>query len=155
MFFVCFKLKRERFIEELESYAKQVDEFSQCGEMLDLAKYYKKAQSLEQKLLAANERIEQFNAEEEAFAWETTQYPLRLQTFNTLQPFLKLYEIGVEFTNKSRDWMEGPMSKVVPDLVEQDVNNYWRQLYKLERQFQNQPVARKMAGNEFNPDNFT
>jgi len=38
------------------------------------------------------------------------------------------------------------MSKVVPDQVEQDVNNYWRQLYKLERQFQNQPVARKMAG---------
>lgn len=122
-----------------------MEEFNQCGEMLDLPKYYKKAQTLEQKLIAANERIEQFNGEEEAFAWETTQYPLRLQTFNTLQPYSKLYEIGVEFTNKSRDWMEGPMSKVVPDLVEQDVNNYWRQLYKLERQFQNQPVARKMA----------
>ncbi len=37
------------------------------------------------------------------------------------------------------------MSKVNPDQVDQDVNNYWRQLYKLERQFQNQPVARKMA----------
>lgn len=130
----------------MESYAKQVDEFSQCGEMLDLHKYYKKAQTLEQKLIAANERIEQFNAEEEAFGWETTQYPLRLQTFNTLQPYQKLYEIGVEFTNKNKDWMEGPMSKVVPDQVDQDVNNYWRQLYKLERQFQNQPVARKMAG---------
>ena len=141
----ALKLKRERFIEELENYTKQVEEFNQCGEMIDLPKYYKKAQSLEQKLTLANERIEQFNQEEEAFGWELTQYPLRLQTFNGLQPFLKLYEIGVEFTNKHKDWMEGPMSKVVPDQVDQDVNNYWRQLYKLERQFQNQPVARKMA----------
>ncbi len=113
--------------------------------MQDLQKYYKRAQALEQKLTAANERVEQFNAEEEAFGWELTQYPLRMQTFNSLQPYLKLYEIGVEFTNKYKEWTEGPMSKVVPDVVDQDVNNYWRQLYKLERQFQNQPVARKMA----------
>ena len=141
----ALKLKRERFIEELENYTKQVEEFSQCGEMLDLPKYYKKAQQLEQKLTLANERIDQFNSEEDAFGWEVTQYPQRLQTFNTLQPYLKLYEIGVEFNNKHKEWMEGPMSKVVPDQVDQDVNNYWRQLYKLERQFQNQPVARKMA----------
>ena len=141
----ALKLKRERFIEELENAAKQVDEFNQCGEMQDLNKYYKRAQTLEQKLTAANERIEQFNAEEESFGWEATQYPMRLQAFNSLQPYLKLYEIGVEFTNKHKDWTEGPMSKVQPDQVDQDVNNYWRQLYKLERQFQNQPVARKMA----------
>jgi dynein heavy chain, axonemal len=110
-----------------------------------LAKYFKKAQSLDQKLTIANERIESFNAEEEAFGWEITIYPLRNTTYNTLQPFLKLYEIGLEFTNKHKDWMDGPMNKVVPDQVDGDVNNYWRQLYKLERQFQNQPIARKMA----------
>ena len=113
--------------------------------MLDLPKYYKKAQNLDQKLSLANERIELFNSEEDAFGWEVTQYPVRLTAFNTLQPYLKLYEIGIEFTNKHKDWMDGPMSKVVPDQVDADVNNYWRQLYKLERQFQNQPIARKMA----------
>ena len=141
----ALKLRRERFIEELDNYAKQVEELSQCGEMADLAKYYKKAQVLEQKLTAANERIELFNSEEEAFGWEITQYPQRMQVFNTLQPYLKLYEIGVEFNTKHKDWMEGPMGQVVPDQVDADVQNYWRQLYKLERQFQNQPVARKMA----------
>ncbi len=103
----ALKLKRERFIEELENATKQVDEFIQCGEMQDLAKYYKKAQQLEQKLNAANERIEQFNAEEEAFAWELTQYPLRLQAYNALQPYLKLYEIGVEFTSKHKVRVSG------------------------------------------------
>lgn len=132
-------------MEELENYAKQVEEFNNCGEINDLPKYYKKAQSLEQKLITANERVEQFNSEEEAFGYELTQYPLRQQTLNILQPFSKLYEIGVEFTNKHKEWMDGPMAKVVPDQVEQDIGNYWRQLFKLERQFQNQQMPRKMA----------
>ena len=43
------------------------------------------------------------------------------------------------------DWTEGPRSKVQPDQVEQDVGNYERQLFKLERQFNNNPQPRKMA----------
>ena len=44
--------------------------------------------------------MEQFNVEEESFKWDTTVYPLRQLTLNQLQPYLKLYETGVEFTNK-------------------------------------------------------
>ncbi|CAF4707914.1 unnamed protein product, partial [Rotaria sp. Silwood2] len=61
------------------------------------------------------------------------------------QPYLKLYETGVEFTNKLIEWTEGPRDKVQPDQVEQDVGNYERQLFKLERQFNNNPQPRKMA----------
>lgn len=43
------------------------------------------------------------------------------------------------------EWTEGPRSKVQPDQVEQDVGNYERQLFKLERQFNNSPQPRKMA----------
>jgi dynein heavy chain, axonemal len=141
----ALKLKRERFIEELENYSKQVEELSASGDIVELPRYYKKAGILNQKLTQANERIEAFNQEEEAYGWELTQYPLRLQTFNILKPFENLYEIGVEFDKKYLDWMEGPMHKVDPETVEKDVNEYWKQLYKLERTFQNQPAARKMA----------
>lgn len=70
------------------------------GNIKELPRYYKKAQHIEQKLTQAAERIEQFNVEEESFKWDTTSYPLRQQTLNQLQPYLKLYETGVEFTNK-------------------------------------------------------
>lgn len=43
------------------------------------------------------------------------------------------------------EWTEGPRNKVQPDQVEQDVGNYERQLFKLERQFANAPQPRKMA----------
>ena len=46
----ALKLKRERFEEELESYAKQVDELQMLGDMTDITKYLKKAQQLDKKL---------------------------------------------------------------------------------------------------------
>ncbi|CAF3434426.1 unnamed protein product [Rotaria sp. Silwood1] len=138
-------LKRERFVEELENYTKQVEELQEMGNIKELPRYHKKAQHIEQKLTQAAERIEQFNVEEESFKWDTTSYPLRQQTLNQLQPYLKLYETGVEFTNKLIEWTDGPRDKVQPDQVEQDVGNYERQLFKLERQFNNNPQPRKMA----------
>lgn len=93
-------MKRERFIEELENYSKQVEEFSMMGDMNDIAKYLKKAQVLNTKLETAAERIQAFNAEEESFGWPITQYPLRTQALSTLKPYLQLYELTVDFSNK-------------------------------------------------------
>ncbi len=87
-------------MEELESYAKQTEEFSTFGDMNEIQRYLRKAQALDAKLQAAAEKIEAFNAEEEAFGWQTTTYPNRLSTINTLKPFLQLYELTVDFNEK-------------------------------------------------------
>lgn len=52
-----FQLRRDRFIEELESYTKQVEEFSSYGEMSEIQKYLRKAQALDNKLQAAAEKV--------------------------------------------------------------------------------------------------
>ena len=41
--------------------------------------------------------------------------------------------------------MEGPMEGVEPDQVEQDIGTIWRQLYKLEKEFDKVPAAKKIA----------
>nr|XP_032821318.1 dynein heavy chain 7, axonemal isoform X2 [Petromyzon marinus] len=135
------KFRRRRFEEDLEAYAKQAEEFSTLGDLADVNKYLKKAQVLHTKLEAATEMIESFNAEEEAFAWPTSQYPQKKKIQDVLMPYLRLYEMAVEFTSKHKAWMEGPLADVNPDVVEQDVGNYWRGLYKLERSLQASPQA--------------
>jgi dynein heavy chain len=50
-------VRRERFIEELESYQKQVEEFATYGDMNDIQKYLRKSQNLETKLTAAAEKV--------------------------------------------------------------------------------------------------
>lgn len=68
--------------------------------MNEISRYLRKAQALDGKLQAAADKIEAFNNEEEAFGWQTTQYPQRQSTINVLKPYLQLYELTVEFNNK-------------------------------------------------------
>ncbi|KAK9410832.1 Dynein axonemal heavy chain 7 [Crotalus adamanteus] len=122
------KMRCERFVEELESYAKQVEEFYSYGDIQEVNRYLKKAQALNTKLDAAADKIDQFNVEEEAYGWLTSQYPQRKKIQDTLKPYLQLYELTIEFNTKYRNWMDGIFTKVNPDQVEQDTGNTWRAL---------------------------
>uniref|UniRef100_A0AAQ5XW12 EF-hand domain-containing protein n=1 Tax=Amphiprion ocellaris TaxID=80972 RepID=A0AAQ5XW12_AMPOC len=139
------KLCRERFVEELESYSVQVEEFVSFDELTDLSKYLKKAQALNAKLELAMEQIDDFNQEEEAYGWSVSQYPQRKKIQDKLTPFLRLYETATEFLNQCEHWLHGPLSGVNPDKVEGDVGNYWRTLYKLEKGFSEVPNALNIA----------
>ena len=45
--------------------------------------------------------------------------------------------------------MEGPLGVVDPDYVEQETGNFWRSLYKSEKQFNEVPAAQKIAQKVF------
>ncbi|XP_041805973.1 dynein heavy chain 7, axonemal [Chelmon rostratus] len=139
------KLCRDRFVEELESYSVQVEECTTSGELKDLSKYLKKSQTLNAKLELAMEKINYFNAEEEAYGWPVSQYPQRKKIQDKLTPFLRLYETATDFLDQYEQWLHGPLSGVNPDKVEGDVGNYWRTLYKLEKSFSDVPNALNIA----------
>ncbi|CAJ1078792.1 dynein heavy chain 7%2C axonemal [Xyrichtys novacula] len=139
------KLCRDIFVEELERYNTQVEEFTTFGEVADLSKYLKQSQSLHAKLEAAMEKINEFNMEEEAYGWPVSQYPQRKMIHDKLTPFLRLYETATDFLKQHEQWLHGPLSSVNPDKVEGDAGNFWRTLYKLEKGFSDVPMALNIA----------
>ncbi|XP_060945031.1 dynein axonemal heavy chain 7 [Limanda limanda] len=139
------KLCLEHFMEELESYGVQAEEFANFGELTDLSKYLKKAQDLDAKLESATKKIQHFNAEEAAYCWSVSQCPQRKNIQDKLTPFLRLYETATDFLRQHEQWLHGPLSGVNPDKVEEDVSNYWRTLYKLEKGFSEFPKALNIA----------
>ena len=71
------QVRRERFLDELETYNKQVEELEELGDLVELPKYLKRAQGLEEKLQQALDKTTAINDEEDAFEWDVTNYPRR------------------------------------------------------------------------------
>ena len=139
------KQRRERFIMDLHGYSKQLEEFAAFAEPDEVDKYFQKAQKLQNKLDLALEKIDQFNLEEESYGWETSVYPIRGEVSNQLAPYFRLYEACSNFKKEQDEIVNGDMTKVNPDSVEGNVDNYWRTLYKCEKEMKNNPIAKNIA----------
>ena len=143
----ALKLRRDRFLEELEATNAQVDDFYSYGNVEELPKYMKKAQTLNTKLNLSKEKIQQFNMEEKAFQWELTNYPLWKATVEKLNPFLGLYETSMAFMNKQKTWFESPMGTHNPIDIEQEVKSSYALVSNLENEFSDIPSARELVIN--------
>ncbi|XP_050309816.1 dynein axonemal heavy chain 7 [Anthonomus grandis grandis] len=137
--------KIEKFKEDLEIYAKMVDELQYNGNLEDLPRYHKKATKLDERLVKAMERIDQFNEEEAAFGFELSQYPLRKQIHDKLGPYKKLYDNSTDFINKHELWMKSRVGSYDPEEIETDVGTYYRNVYKLEKIFTDRPATLNLA----------
>ncbi|KAJ3108807.1 Dynein heavy chain 7, axonemal [Phlyctochytrium bullatum] len=133
------KSRRDRLLIEVDSYAKQIEEYHGFGDFSELTKYLKSAQKLQARMESVSEKIQSFNHEETIFGWEATSFPALNEALSGLQPFLSLYQTSVDFQRCYHTWMNGPFLKLDPEIVETEVTNMWRQLYKLAQTFQNDP----------------
>ncbi|CAG0897967.1 unnamed protein product [Cyprideis torosa] len=131
----ALKYRRDRFVEELESYDKQVEELRTYGAIEDLPKYLKKAQALDEKLRVAAEKVEAFNVEETSFDWPRTEYPLRKRIVEKLTPFLQLYTTAMDFITKQNSWLETAAGAHEPSAIEADTLAAWKAISKLEKGF--------------------
>ncbi|GIY10033.1 dynein heavy chain 7, axonemal [Caerostris extrusa] len=137
--------RRKVFIEDLKARAKQITNLSHLGDNTLVEEYLGTATEIQKWLVNAQDTMELFNAEELLFEWETTNYPLCQNLITELKPYLQLYEYAVDFGKKRREWLEGPIHQVEPELVEQEVMTLWRLLYKLEKTFSDTREPRRIA----------
>jgi len=86
-----FKVRIQKFIEDLESYEKQLEDLKSYGNLEDLPKYLKKVQHLDARIHNALDKIQCFNAEEDAYGWKRSQFPLQEHVRHCLLIIIILY----------------------------------------------------------------
>ena len=123
----------------------KVEEFFTYGSVDELPKYLKKAQALKTKLEVAEDKIKHFNMEEKAFEWEQTSYPTLAETCEKLTPFVRLYEISMDFMDKQKIWFESPMGTHHPDDINKQVEDSLKTVVKLEKDFSEIPAAKTLV----------
>lgn len=96
------------------------------GDIVEVFKYQKRAQVLENRLIAAMEKIEKFNEEEAAFGWDLTQYPRRKEIADQLKPFKQLFDAICDFLNKHDQWMNSMIGSFDPEQIDNDVGYAYR-----------------------------
>ncbi|XP_046587391.1 dynein axonemal heavy chain 7-like [Neodiprion lecontei] len=134
----------QKFEQDLQLYWKQCDEIQYWGNVDEIFRYKKKTTSLENRLIAAMDRIERFNEEEQMFGWELSQYPLRKKIADRLMPYKKLFDAACEFLSNYEKWTSAQIGSYDPETIESDVGVAYRTVYKLEKTFQ-EPILRKLA----------
>lgn len=139
------KRRIEQFRRDLDVYWDQVQEYDQYGEFEQLEKYKKKAQVLDNRLIAAMEKIDRINEEETSFGWELSQYPLRKQTHDKLGPYKKLFDSGQDFIEKRDLWLTSQVGSFEPEDIDNEIGTTQRTVMKLEKMFGDRPQTKKMA----------
>jgi dynein heavy chain len=94
--YICkftFKVRIQKFIEDLESYEKQLEDLKSYGNLEDLPKYLKKVQHLDARIHNALDKIQCFNKEEDAYGWELSQFPQQKQVRYGLPIITVLYNM--------------------------------------------------------------
>lgn len=137
-------VRYQKFEEELAQYGKQVEELQYLSEVEDVYRYQKKAQNLENKLIAAMEKVDRFNEEETLFGWETTQYPERKRIMDRMTPFKKLFDSACEFLIKYDRWLNAMIGTYEPEEIDSEVGIAYRTIYKLEKSF-SEPGPKELA----------
>lgn len=141
---LTLSVRYQKFNEELVQYAKQAEELQYWSDIDNVYRYQKKAQNLEDKLIAAMEKVDRFNEEEALFGWETTQYPERKKIVDRMTPFKKLFDSACEFLTKYERWVNATIGSHHPEEIDSDVGIAYRTIYKLEKSFA-EPGPKELA----------
>ena len=95
-------------------YEKQLEDLKSCGNLEDLPKYLKKVQHLDARIHNALDKIQCFNAEEDAYGWERSQFPLQEQVRHCLHIIIILFTSVLLVT-----WVDPKFSGLVPPSTQQ------------------------------------
>uniref|UniRef100_A0A3Q0KRH4 Dynein axonemal heavy chain 7 n=2 Tax=Schistosoma mansoni TaxID=6183 RepID=A0A3Q0KRH4_SCHMA len=129
--------KREKLIAELNRLKNRVDEFNDYGEVdAEMQnQYVQDVRGVLKRLQDAENEKMWINKEEDLYKLQISNYPEVEEIRNLAEPFLRLFTTVVKYSKSERRWLYGEFDKLNAEAIDAEVEEYWRELYKLQKLF--------------------
>ncbi|XP_064606960.1 dynein axonemal heavy chain 12-like isoform X2 [Liolophura sinensis] len=133
--------KREKVISELEKMRQRVDEFNDYGELDMMQQYVQDVRALQKRLADVQEQITWINKEEVLFKYPLSTYPDVDEISSSVDPFYRLFNVVLKWQRAEKKWLDGAFKELNAENIEVEVDEYWREVYKVQKVF-NQKVKK-------------
>jgi hypothetical protein len=136
--------KREKLLIELDKIQKRIDEFSDYGELEMMKQYVDDVKSVQKRIGESEALIEWIRNEEAEFKMNKSEFPLLDTIKNSLDPFSRLFTSVLKWQRAEKKWTDGSFTDLNSELVEGECDEYTREIYKIQKQFNNIIKKRKL-----------
>ncbi|XP_077977539.1 dynein axonemal heavy chain 12-like [Glandiceps talaboti] len=130
--------KREKVMLELEKLKRRVEEFAEYGELDMMVQYVNDVRAVQKRVADAQESIGYINKEETLYKWDKTNYPEVDEITLSIEPYQRLFALVVKWQRADKKWMDGAFLELNSEAIEGEVDEFWREIYKITKVFVNQ-----------------
>eukprot|EP00667_Euglena_gracilis_P000011 EG_transcript_11 len=136
---------QEVFSKEVDRLAKIVAGFHKRTDIKKVADVASETRALNAQLLECREKATLFNQREGLFEKDKTDYVLLTNVLKDFEPYFALWTTAHDWLTWYKSWMNDPFETLDPQVMEQDVTNAWKTMYKSVRVFKDRPLILKIA----------
>ena len=130
------KLRRKAFTDAIEARKGTIAEFKTVGDIVEREAIATKIDALTDAVATAQTESEEINAEERLFSFAPTKFgPVINAQLSALDPFKKLWQTTRSMFRNHRDWLTGPFSQLMPETMDEAVQDAYRVMFKLQKTF--------------------
>ncbi|OWK63542.1 Dynein heavy chain 7, axonemal [Lonchura striata] len=121
---------------ELDKLYKSVTELEEYSELDRMQQYVTDVRTLQKTMQDTDETVAALNKEETLLGWKPSEFPLLNNLKTEIEPYQKLFNLIMKWQRTERRWMDGTFLELDGESMEAEIDEFYREMYKLLRLFQ-------------------
>jgi dynein heavy chain, axonemal len=130
-----FKEQRNKFLEDLEGFNEQVEQFKHLGNIRQIEDYLERIQVLKNHFARAHIEADKLNGKEERLGWGPSTFEQLKRGEQALEPYDWLWTLAFNLDKATKLWLRGPLFQLEPSKVEVEVRAMAKEALRLQELF--------------------
>ncbi|NXM23807.1 DYH7 protein, partial [Oxyruncus cristatus] len=128
--------KCDNLREELDKLADSVAELEEYSELDCMQQYVADVRTLQKTIQDTDETVALINNEEILLGWKPSVFPILNNVKAEIEPYQKLFNLILKWQRTEKRWMDGTFLELNGESMEAELDEFYRELYKVTKLFQ-------------------